>query len=258
MDMKSYGQDAKEKLRVAISERANQIALEAKGMDIGLEPGTIADSYIYVQRMESFKALRASMLKEWRFVFQDIDAYAPNDYIKTLLILSLRELPAEEYLTFMERALDLAVEKRLSLQLTEWALFPAAGPNVATAINSYHEPRVRAVLLKAKRLFGGDPQLMVTLDDVLSGRAKVERDKFIRLSTGKPSIADPKLPGSPTATPVPPTASPTATPPAWQPSSAPAAQTTVPIVERKSQLWPWVIGILALVAIMVLVFKRRA
>jgi hypothetical protein len=30
------------------------------------------------------------------------------------------------------------------------------------------------------------------------------------------------------------------------------------VVERKSPVWPWVVGIAALIAILALIFKRRA
>ncbi len=51
----------------------------------------------------------------------------------------------------------------------------------------------------------------------------------------------------------------TTTPTALQPPSTPAASgTPVPIVEHKSPVWLWLVGILALVVIVALALKRRA
>lgn len=56
-----------------------------------------------------------------------------------------------------------------------------------------------------------------------------------------------------TATPVPPS-----TPVASPAPTTSVAQTPAAVVERKSPVWPWVVGIAALIAILALVFKRRA
>lgn len=60
------------------------------------------------------------------------------------------------------------------------------------------------------------------------------------------------------ATPVPSTPAPTAIPAASSPPPAPVAQTPAVPTERRVPVWPWVVGILALIVIVALVLKRRA
>lgn len=67
------------------------------------------------------------------------------------------------------------------------------------------------------------------------------------------------LASSPSATQTPATPVPTARPIASaSPPETPVAQTPVPAVEHQAPVWPWIVGILALVVIAGLAFKRSA
>lgn len=79
----------------------------------------------------------------------------------------------------------------------------------------------------------------------------------ILVSQGKPIAGDrpPSEPPSSEAS-APTTPVPTATPARSSPTPA-IAESPAPVVERKSPVWPWLVGILALIAILALVFKRR-
>ena len=59
------------------------------------------------------------------------------------------------------------------------------------------------------------------------------------------------------ATPAPATPVPTATPAPSSPTPT-TAESPAPVVERKSPVWPWLVGILALVVIVAVALKRRA
>lgn len=61
----------------------------------------------------------------------------------------------------------------------------------------------------------------------------------------------------PSTTPVPTSAVPTATPAPSLPTPTVAAN-PAPVIERKSPVWPWVVGILTLVVIVAVALKRRA
>ena len=84
-----------------------------------------------------------------------------------------------------------------------------------------------------------------------------ERDELvapIREQTPRPNATPlPPDPQPPTpATPVPTTA------PAPPPPSPTVAESPAPVVERESPVWPWLVGILTLLAIVAFVLKRRA
>ena len=66
----------------------------------------------------------------------------------------------------------------------------------------------------------------------------------------------PALPATPAATPAPSTPVPTATPTPSSPAPTVAESPAPP--ERKSPVWPWVVGIAALIAIVMLALKRRS
>jgi len=78
------------------------------------------------------------------------------------------------------------------------------------------------------------------------------------------SAAAGKTPIDTSAVPIPlpePHQTPDASPTAMPKTSSPApvvAETPAPIAERKSAVWPWVVGILALVVIVAVALKRRA
>lgn len=59
------------------------------------------------------------------------------------------------------------------------------------------------------------------------------------------------------ATPAPPTPGPSATPAASQQPATPVVQTPSAPIEHRAPVWPWVVGILALVVIVAVALKRR-
>jgi hypothetical protein len=81
----------------------------------------------------------------------------------------------------------------------------------------------------------------------------VERAK--RIVSGQAAIQT--LPVPPAATPAPSTPVPTATPAPSIPAVT-VAESPAPVVERKAPVWPWLVGILALIVIVALALKRRA
>lgn len=75
-------------------------------------------------------------------------------------------------------------------------------------------------------------------------------------SAASPALSEPKPPPSARTALIP--ALPTATP-AFSTPTPKVAESAAPVVERKSPVWPWVVGgILAIVVIVALVLKRRA
>lgn len=80
-------------------------------------------------------------------------------------------------------------------------------------------------------------------------------DFLAKVKAGSPAqVTTNEQPLTPTA----PTPVPTATPNTSSAPSNPVAQASLSVVERKSLVWPWVVGILALVVIVALALKRRA
>jgi len=98
----------------------------------------------------------------------------------------------------------------------------------------------------------------------LNAQAEVVRSLTDKTAATPIPIVDllPKVTGTsatpaPAATPVPSTPAPSMAPTALQPTSTPAEKTPMPIVERKSPTWPWLVGIGALIVIVAFASKRR-
>ena len=117
--------------------------------------------------------------------------------------------------------------------------------------NSARDVGARYLALFRNRYSGSieGQQIIKALEQEL-GRAGLAID-----SAAAPASPEPKAPPTERAAPTPtlPTAAPISSPhPAM-----PAAQSPLPVVERKSPVWPWGVGILALVVIVALVLKRH-
>lgn len=101
--------------------------------------------------------------------------------------------------------------------------------------------------------------------DVLEGRrpppvhAAINGRGAINLTVGSTPVAQ-TVASPPTVTPAPSPATPvpSAAPPTAPTPVTPIAQTPAPTVEHKSPMWPWLVGIVALIVIVTVALKRRA
>lgn len=100
--------------------------------------------------------------------------------------------------------------------------------------------------------------------DVIEGRRPVSINTAtngrgaINLTVGSTPVAQ-TVASPPTVTPAPSpvTPVPSAAPPTAPTPVTPIAQTPAPVIERKAPMWPWVVGILALIVIVAVALKRR-
>ena len=144
----------------------------------------------------------------------------------------------------------------------------------ASAVRGDEDAIAYLETLAQKAEFRDNPDLISAIryqiDAASENRRVVEQDRaFYRLVRGEsapPSKKVPRaldasddgriqrLPGNArTPTPSPPAQAAISSPPITRASSTPA-----PTIERKAPIWPWVVGIVALVAIIVIALKRRA
>lgn len=84
------------------------------------------------------------------------------------------------------------------------------------------------------------------------------RVKAVNLAAGNQTAAPSGVAATVTPHPAPTTRVPSATPAASPQSVMPIAQTPTATVEHRVPIWPWVVGILALIVIVAVVLKRRA
>ena len=111
----------------------------------------------------------------------------------------------------------------------------------------------------AKRL----PKVSVGLRDGVRAwwkvnKAAIERGDYQAVTPVEPGTDAAVAKPDDTATPAPATPAPIATPAASSQPVTPVAQTPASPAERKSPVWPWLVGIAALIAIIAVVLKRRA
>ncbi len=149
-----------------------------------------------------------------------------------------------------------------------WPL-PEALPLCREMINS--DAHVRSKIVAVNALMKLGPAAAEALPDLQRFLAQLRSqggdfrdvntlDRATRIISGQTDAPSPPAPAptSVAATPSPATPVPSATPLASLQPTTPDAQTPAPVVERKSPVWPWLVGILAFIAIIAVALKRRA
>lgn len=242
-------------------EQINTNESQRPGWD---EPSTAIESGRKgLGKLPEFVKLEQMARTTWPQLVSNIQTVAPSRMSKTVLFVALQSLPPDDYLQFLDQAVGLAEGKTIDKQLFKWALFPA-DKNVRGVLDyNYDKPVVRDILQKVRVLYADDPNMVKYCDTALSGEAKKNAEAYFIDNPDEPRPGPALNKGAPTspkskisksiiqqtsqATPI--QSLPTLTP-----------QASAPVVEKKSTLWPWLIGIivLALIVIGLLVWKSRS
>lgn len=202
----------------------------------------------------------------WRSLLQNVsDEKTPAREREVLIQACVQGLPDSEYLPFVAESFRHIALGTFPPSVATRLLYPAAGKEGFLPVN-YDNAELAGALRAALPLFS-DPDDKAFAQKILSGAAKQEYLKWTAdqgLQARPPvttaavnPIPDPAAPTPAVATPTSSTPVPTATPVAS--TRAPkVAESPALLIERKSLVWPWLVGILALVVIVAVALKRRA
>jgi hypothetical protein len=217
---------------------------------------------------EDQRALYQFVKQSWRDFLPKLNALNLDANQQQLLIqATIEALPDQDYLPFVTAALRLFSEGKLAAPVGAALLMPSKSDKEGFLAMNYQNPELANALRAAVPRYGSNPQMQTFATGILSG---TEKERHVKWMTeqglqARPPVTtaainptpDPAAATPAAATPTRSTPVPTATP--ATPSPAPAvAESPAPVVERKSPVWPWVVGIAALIAILALIFKRRA
>jgi hypothetical protein len=231
------------------------------------EPATVIESGRRgLRNMPDFVALEKLLNGSWSQIVENVNTVATSEVAKAMLFVACQSLRPDDYLQFLNQAVGRAEQQVINKRLLKWGLF-GADKNVRGVLDyNYEKPIVRDILQRVKVLYANDRDMVNYCNATLSGETKRKIEQYFNdnpselrsaVTTGTvntpPTVTPAVTPAAETQTPTVPV--PSATPIA---SSAPVAQTPVSVVCRKSTVWPWVVGILALFAIVAFALKRRS
>jgi hypothetical protein len=221
-----------------------------------------------LRRMPDFVALEQLLNGSWPQIVGNINTVATSGVSKAILFVACQSLRPNEYLQFLDQAVGLAEQKAIDKRLLRWGLFPA-DKNVAGVLDyDYDKPIAKDVLQRVKVLYADDRDMVNYCNATISGETKRKVEQYFKDNPSEPR-PDPALDrnaaASPSSTPTKPstpartsTPNPVAMPTGSPQLATPVAQTPAVTVERKSPIWPWLVGIAALLVIVALALKRRA
>lgn len=234
-----------ELIKLTNTPKAHGAAATAYGVIFNLGMGTSDVRDEVVKRMseyneDSYKSNRATGLfyaagAEWRM------PEAVPFYVELLQ----RDARNNEQLHTRVRAVATAVRP---LGQEAAAVLPLLQEHLARMKAENVDPQTIGVIESAIRAVEGKEPIEPLL--CVSGAGPVSEGGIRRSDSITPAASTPT---TPTAAPQVPSAT-----PAPSPLSTPAAESPAPVVERKSPVWPWLVGIVALVVIVALALKRRA
>lgn len=286
MTMNLVGADPNaENLREIVRRLQPKLRVEATEMDLMYWPGLLAkfpDLQHLTASANQFRAAAVDLVIEGaREKERSVD---PMPFISqsTLVIGAMYGLTPTDYLAFADQVLSRAEAERVVLDDAELgALISPRHELTGLFARNYQQPRVREVLEKAKRLwvaqstFGKvrEPDLAKAIDETLTGRTALwlDRQKERYPDEYPNNLKSPALAGGGplsnenVAVETPPGITPAPTAPVAIPkqsaspsSSEPVAPAPAVVGEKRAPIWPWVVGIAALVVIVAVALKRRA
>ncbi len=231
------------------------------------EPATAIESGRQgLRNVPDFVALEQLLNGSWPQIVGNVNTVATSEVSKAILFVACQSLRPDDYLQFLNRAVGLTEQHTIDKRLLKWGLF-AADKNVRGVLHyNYDKPAARNILQRVKVLYADDRDMVNYCNATLSGETKRKVEQYFNDNPSEPRppvIAAamnpaPVVPTPAAATPTPATPVPTSTPIASPAPTMPIAQMPAPIVERKSPVWPWLVGILTLLAIVAVALKRRA
>lgn len=242
----SVVKDIKEKLAMIETQ------MQAKGWD---HPVMVEENPNTLRRIPEYRSLQENANSLWEPAISNLSDVTTSELGKAVLFHSFLELPPEQYVGFLERALILTERGQITHQQLRWSMFPARGSVRRVLIDKYNDPSVRRLLARARALFTTEPIVLSNIDSILSGKAKENLDAFLAKRPFE-AVADGSKPAPATTaltTPVP------MTTPATPTLTTLLEQAPALAAERRTPLWLWVLGgILALIAAVALALRCRS
>jgi hypothetical protein len=203
--------------------------------------------------------------EHWEPIAQDFSSFAPDLRRQTLVAIAAQGLAPRDYIRFVSLVCDQVAAKKVSPDVIQTFLLSKQRKSGFFAVN-YDAPEVRALVAKFKQLVPADKSdLRSLLNGIESGKAKntflmwqkaedaptpevLGADVFPADGSAKEKAA---APASSPAMPV------QSTPPAASAQPTPSAPTPAARVEPSALVWPWLVGIAAVIVIAALALKRR-
>lgn len=220
-----------------------------------LEQSTIAENNSLSGPEPCVRVLMEYMRSNWRSVLDDLDAIAATERQKSVLMRAGESLDPEDYLELLRRVRDLRVASRISSRVFDDAIIAGEYKEGFLAFN-YQRLEVREFVESLRPL--RPPERQEGLDNILSGKAKerIER-RWAAERTGEvgPSLLLP-TPVASVARSNQMAADPKSTESVPSAAATDRAATAVAIPERRVA-WAWIAGAVGLVAIALLIWKRR-
>ena len=237
---------------------ATEEKMKAQGMDF---PEAVAENVSMLRKIPEFKSIENGADAFWESGLKNLATVAPSPIAKIIFVHACQNMAPENYIKFLNEAASQYDQKNISKTVLTVAIYPN-GKLECLLSDNYRNKDVINFCQHAQRIWADDPQMVDMFRVILSGEAKKSNDDMRK--AGALNVPELKLGSS--ATPNPPAAAApprsqtlSQTPPAASPSATtPVAETPAAPVERKSPVWPWVVGMLALVVIVAVALKRRA
>lgn len=139
-----------------------------------------------------FSQLAARASSTWHQSIENISVVAPDRASRLVLLHSFLYLPPQEYVTCLNRVLDLFEKQQLSRDEVVYIfVIPPRDENRWFLSFNSDEPQVRKLLDRVRTTFMSDKDIVSLVDLISSGKART-RDE--RLRTEQPSAAKRKVP----------------------------------------------------------------
>ncbi|MEA3209374.1 MAG: hypothetical protein QOE70_2431 [Chthoniobacter sp.] len=215
------------------------------------------------------RSFRLYVCENWKTLLEHADELPRNQgqlgNTVGLIGGAAAQLDPTTYLEFVKKTIELAETGKIPRQAVFDQISGENKKNGFMTMN-YADPRVGQLVKRAQALVPKDDDVTASwLKDLLSGELARPENFFsgnVSVNNGLPEKlpAEKKegaaRPSTPAATPALSTPVATATPAPLSPTPV-VGKIPVPVVERKSPVWPWLVGIAALTVIALLVWKSR-
>jgi hypothetical protein len=203
------------------------------------------------------------MKRNWSLVLDNFASIAPKDAQKIILMRGAESLDAEDYLAFLTRLRDMRLSNTISQTVFDWIFTPSHYKEGFLEFN-YQHPAIRDFVRSVRSLV--NPDMQKALDDVLSGKSKKELEEEWQADhTGKvePSLilpirSYPRTQGAEASTPSNATNRSVTSLKSPTPSPLPELEASPTAgIKRTVASWKAVVGLVILIAILAIVWKRR-
>ncbi len=185
----------------------------ANGIDDGAMLDGLIDNpnTILEKRYPEFGELRNLIDSTWKDSLRDMPEIADSDLKKLLLLFALADLSPDDYLMAVDMILDDYKASPFDRRILDSTLFPDRGKVRHILTYNYKDPRVPALIEKARPLYN-DKIILQNFDNILSGSElkaqedyrKIDPDAFYNWSPPvakgglsgreKPNAAEPDAP----------------------------------------------------------------